>query len=115
MQLTDFTIQNLFDLNETIAADLFNGKTYPWEVLAEIKDFIIALGNQLPEDRFEKRGENIWVAKSAKIFDSVYIDGPCIIDEEATVRQCAFIRGSAIVGRGRDSRQFHRAQERRII
>ena len=100
MQLTDFTIQNLFDLNETIAANLFNGKTYPWEVLAEIKDFIIALGNQLPEDRFEKRGENIWVAKSAKIFDSVYIDGPCIIDEEATVRQCAFIRGSAIVGRG---------------
>ena len=100
MQLTDFTIQNLFDLNETIAADLFNGKTYPWEVLGEIKDFIIALGNKLPEDRFEKRGENIWVAKSAKVFDSVYIDGPCIIDEEATVRQCAFIRGSAIVGRG---------------
>ena len=100
MQLTDFTISNLFDLNETIAAELFDGKTYPWEVLSDISDFIIALGNKLPADRFEKRGDNIWVAKSAKIFDSAYIGGPCIIDEDANVRQCAFIRGSAIVGKG---------------
>ena len=100
MKMQDFAIQNLFDLNETIAADLFEGKTYPWEVLGDISDFIIALGNKLPEDRFEKRGENIWVAKSAVVFDSAYIGGPCIIDENATVRQCAFIRGSAIVGNG---------------
>ena len=100
MNLKDFTIDNLLDLNETIAKELFDGRTYPWEVLGDISDFIIALGNKLPEDRFEKRGENIWVAKSAKVFDSAYISGPCIIDEEATVRQCAFIRGSAIVGRG---------------
>ena len=57
MQIQDFTIEKLMDLNETIAADLFKGKTYPWEVLGDIKDFIIALGNQLPEDRFEKRDE----------------------------------------------------------
>ena len=100
MQLKDFTISNLFDLNETIAAELFEGKTYPWEVLGDISDYIIALGNKLPQDRFEKRGENIWVAKSATVFDSAYIGGPCIIDENATVRQCAFIRGSAIVGNG---------------
>ena len=100
MNLKDFTIDNLLDLNETIAKELFDGRTYPWEVLGDISDFIIALGNKLPEDRFEKRGENIWVAKSAKVFDSAYISGPCIIDEEATVRQCALIRGSAIVGRG---------------
>ena len=100
MKLKDFTIDNLFDLNETIAAELFEGREYPWEVLGDITDFIIALGNKLPEDRFEKRGEHIWIAKSAKVFDSAYIGGPCIIDEEAAVRQCAFIRGSAIVGRG---------------
>ena len=100
MNLKDFTINNLFDLNETIAKDLFEGKEYPWEVLSEISSFIIELGSRLPEDRFEKRGENIWVAKSAKIFDSAYIGGPCIIDEDAEVRQCAFIRGSAIVGKG---------------
>lgn len=100
MSISDFTIDQLFDLNETIAADLFADATYPWELLPKISEFIIALGQTLPEDRFEKRGENIWVARSATVFDSAYIGGPCIIDEDATVRQCAFIRGSAIVGKG---------------
>ena len=68
--------------------------------MPKIKDFIIKLGETLPEDKFEKKGENIWIAKSAKVFPSAYIAGPCIIDEEAEVRHCAFIRGSAIVGKG---------------
>ena len=99
MSMQDYCIENMYDLSQTIAADLFAGKEYPWEVLGDISDFIVKLGNTLPADRFEKRGENVWVAKSAKIFDSAYIDGPCIIDEEAEIRQCAFIRGSAIVGK----------------
>lgn len=98
--MQEYTIRNLFDLSQTIAADLFVDATYPWEVLPKIKDFIIRLGQTLPEDKFEKRGENIWIAKSATVFDSAYIGGPCIIDEDATIRQCAFIRGSAIVGKG---------------
>jgi len=100
MGMQDYTIANLFDLNETIAADLFKGVQYPWEVLPKISEFIVQLGQTLPADRFEKRGENIWVAKSAHIFDSAYIAGPCIIDEDAELRQCAFIRGNAIVGKG---------------
>ena len=99
MSMQDYRIENMYDLTRTIAADLFAGKEYPWEVLGDISDFIVKLGNILPADRFEKRGENVWVAKSAKIFDSAYIGGPCIIDEEAEIRQCAFIRGSAIVGK----------------
>ncbi|MDD5939265.1 MAG: UDP-N-acetylglucosamine pyrophosphorylase [Lachnospiraceae bacterium] len=98
--MQDYTIANLFDLNETIASDLFKGVQYPWEVLPKISEFIVQLGQTLPADRFEKRGENIWIAKSAHIFDSAYIAGPCIIDEDAELRQCAFIRGNAIVGRG---------------
>lgn len=93
------TIAELYDLEQTIAADIFEGHTYPWEVLPLIKDYIIKLGESLPEDRFEKRGENVWVAKSAKVFDSAYIGSPCIIDEDAEVRHGAFIRGSAIVGK----------------
>lgn len=93
-------IENLYDLNETIAAELFEGKTYPWEVLGDIKEFIIRLGEVLPKDLYEERAEHVWVAKSAKVFDSAYLGAPCIIDEEAEVRQCAFIRGSAIVGKG---------------
>ncbi len=98
--LQDTTIAALYTLEETIAKDIFEGVTYPWEVLAKIKDFIVALGETLPEDRFERREGNIWVARSAKVFPSAYIGGPAIIDEEAEIRQSAFIRGSAIVGKG---------------
>lgn len=98
--MTEWRIEDLYDLNETIAVDIFEGLKFPWEVLPKIKDFIIKLGETLPEDKFEKKGENIWIAKSSKVFPSAYIAGPCIIDEEAEVRHCAFIRGSAIVGKG---------------
>ena len=93
-------IENLYDLNETIAADLFAGLTYPWEALGLISDFIKKLGPTLNPEIFEQRGEDIWIAKSAVVFDTAYIHGPAIIDEGATVRHCAFIRGSAIVGKG---------------
>lgn len=98
--LEAYTIKNMYDLNETIAADLFEGATYPWEVLSKIKDFIAELGPKLPKDKFEQRGEHVWVAKSATVFDSAYLGDYCIIDEDAEVRQCAFIRGNAIVGKG---------------
>lgn len=94
------TISNLYNLERTIAKDLFEGLTYPWEALPLIGDFIIKLGNTLDPEIYEKRGENIWIAKSAKVFDSVYLNGPLIIDENAEVRQCAFIRGNAIIGKG---------------
>mgnify|MGYP002765776234 FL=1 len=93
-------IQNLYDLTQTIAAPLFEGATYPWELLPKISAFIIELVFRLPEDKYEKRGENVWISKSATVFPTAYINGPCIIDEEAEVRHCAFIRGNAIVGKG---------------
>ncbi|MCM1261218.1 MAG: UDP-N-acetylglucosamine pyrophosphorylase [Butyrivibrio sp.] len=98
--LKDVTIKELYTLDETIAAEIFDSVSYPWEVLPKISDFIISLGNTLPADKYEKRGENVWVAKSAKIYPSAYIGGPAIIDEDAEIRHCAFIRGSAIVGKG---------------
>ncbi|MCR5656477.1 MAG: UDP-N-acetylglucosamine pyrophosphorylase [Butyrivibrio sp.] len=98
--MQEYSISNLYDLNETIAADLFKGVTYPWEVLPKINDFILELGKTLSLDEFEKRGEDVWIHKSAKVFSSAYIGGPCIIDADAEIRQCAFIRGSAIVGKG---------------
>lgn len=98
--MNNITVKENYSLEETIAADIFEGVTFPWEVLPKIKDFIIKLGETLPADKFDKIGDDVWIAKSAKVFDSAYIGGPCIIDEEAEVRQCAFIRGSAIVGKG---------------
>lgn len=93
-------IENLYNLEETIAAELFWDAVYPWELLPQIGAFIQKLGESLPEDRYEKRGENVWIAKSAKVYPTAYINGPAIIDEEAEVRHCAFIRGNAIVGKG---------------
>ena len=95
-----YRIADLLDLEHTIAAELFRDKTYPWEALPEIKAFILKLGATLPEDEFDHPAEDVWIAKDAKVFPSAYIGGPCIIDHEAEVRHCAFIRGSAIVGKG---------------
>ncbi len=93
-------ISNLYDLEQTIAKDLFEGATYPWEVLGRISSFIRELGPKLDADHFEQRGEDIWVAKSAKVAPTAFLNGPLIIDEEAEIRHCAFVRGSAIIGRG---------------
>ncbi len=92
-------IKNMYDLNETIAKDLFKGVTYPWEILPKISEFIVKLGETLPADEYDKVGENVWIAKDAKVFESAYINGPVIIDHGAEVRHCAFIRGNAIVGK----------------
>lgn len=92
-------IRELFDLSKTIAASLFEGKTYPWEVLDEIKEYILTLGPTLPADEYDNPAEGVWVAKDAKVFPSAYLGTPCIIDHGAEVRHCAFIRGSAIVGK----------------
>lgn len=93
-------ISNLYDLEQTIAKDLFEGATYPWEVLGKISGFIRELGPKLDPMRFEQKGEDIWVAKSANVAPTAFLNGPLIIDEEAEIRHCAFVRGSAIVGRG---------------
>lgn len=93
-------IKNMYDLNHTIAKELLEKHEYPWEVLPEISDFIIELGNKLDKEIYELKGENIWIAKSAIIYPSAYIKGPAIIGENAEVRHCAFIRGKAIVGNG---------------
>ena len=98
--MNQMQIQNLYNLNETISAPLFSGVVYPWELLPKIGAYIMELGASLPQEKFEKRGETIWIAKSAVAAPTACINGPCIIDEEAEIRHCAFIRGNAIVGKG---------------
>lgn len=98
--MKELTIQELYTLEETIAKDLFEGVTYPWEVLPKIGEFILQLGATLSEEEYEKRGEDVWIAKSAKVAPTAYINGPAIIGKDSEVRHCAFIRGNAIVGEG---------------
>ena len=96
--MEQFKISNLYNLEETIAADLMKQAEYPWEILPKIKELIPALGEKLDPDVYEKKGENIWIAKSAKIAPTASITGPVIIGEETEVRPGAFIRGNALVG-----------------
>lgn len=98
--MNGITVSELYDLTETIAADLFEGLTYPWEALPKIHDFIIELGESLPGELYEERGENIWVAKSASVAPTACLNGPLIVDEGAEIRHCAYVRGNAIVGKG---------------
>lgn len=100
VKMKEFTTENLYNLEETIAAELFEGAEYPWELLPKISSFIVELGKKLPEEKFTRVKENVWIAKSAKVAPSANINGPAIIDEEAEIRHCAFIRGNAIVGKG---------------
>ena len=91
-------IKNLYNLEETIAKNLLQEVTYPWEALPKISEFIIELGEKLNPEIYELKGENIWIAKTAKVFPTAYIKGPVIIGENAEIRHCAFIRGNAIIG-----------------
>lgn len=93
-------ISENYTTEHTVAKPLFEGKTYPWEVLPEIGAFIQKLGETLSPDRFDRVSENIWIAKSASVAPTAHISGPCIIDEDAEIRHCAFIRGNALVGKG---------------
>ena len=98
--MEEYKITNLYNLDETIAKELLEKSTYPWEVLPDIKEYILKLGETLSPDEYEKVGENVWIAKTAKVAPTAYINGPAIIGKEAEIRHCAFIRGNAIVGEG---------------
>lgn len=96
----DMKINQMFDLNHTIAAKLFEDVLYGWEVLPKIKEFILELGKNLPKDEYEEVSEHVWIAKSATVAPTACINGPVIIDKNAEIRHCAYIRGNVIIGEG---------------
>ncbi|MBQ9964636.1 MAG: UDP-N-acetylglucosamine pyrophosphorylase [Clostridia bacterium] len=89
----------LFDLSKSIAGGCLSLHAHPWDALSKIGEYIIQLAKTLPEELFEDKGENVWIAKSAKVYPNTVIIGPCIIDEGAEVRPGAFIRGNVLVGK----------------
>ncbi len=96
--MNNLKIENLYDLEHTLAASLMTSFTYPWEVLPHIKEFLLKFSLTLG-DEYEKRENNVFVHKEATVAPTAYIGGPAIICEGAEVRHCAFIRGSALVGK----------------
>lgn len=88
----------LFDLEKTIAKDLFEKVDNSWEVLPLIKDYILEIIPSLGED-YNKLKEGVYVHKSVKINPSAYIEGPTIICEGTEIRHNAYIRGFVIIGK----------------
>ena len=88
------------DLSTTLAKDLFLETVYPWEVLPRIKDFVRGLGQALSLDEYTHPAPEVWIHKSAKLYPTIYLDGPTVIGAETEVRPGAFIRGSVLVGKG---------------
>lgn len=91
--------KNFLDMSHTIAEKIFENITYPWEALPLIKNFIKEVGPTLPKEEYDEIAENVWVSKKATVFPSAHVEGPTIIQENAQIRHCAFIRGSAIIGK----------------
>lgn len=100
MKKSEITIEKLYDLSHTQAAPVFEGLIYPWEALGKIKAFIQAYGPTLDPEEYEERKPGVWIHKTAKVFDSVYLGDDIIIGPETEIRHCAFLRGSVIAGRG---------------
>ncbi|MBR6019814.1 MAG: UDP-N-acetylglucosamine pyrophosphorylase [Lachnospiraceae bacterium] len=97
----DITIKALFEAPyPTLAREMLEGCTYPWEALDKIKDTILAIGATLSLDEYDHPAEDVWIAKDAKVAKTASITGPCIIGKGTEVRQCAFVRGNALVGDG---------------
>lgn len=94
------TVKDLYDLSHSIMGEFLGQFTYPWEALSRIKEEIERLGATLPKEEFEEISPRVWVHKSAKVAPTAYLGAPCIVDEGAEVRHCAFVRGSAVVGKG---------------
>lgn len=90
----------LYDLSHTLAKELLETCEYPWLALPKIKEFVLALGKTLSTDEYDLVGDDVWIAKSAKIAPSATICGPAIIGKDTELRTGAFIRGSVIVGCG---------------
>jgi len=90
---------NIVNTNYTIAKDIFNNVKYKWEVIPNIKNYIIELSKSLDEKNYNKLEDNIWIHKSVNISDKATIIGPCIIDENTVIRPGAYIRGNVIIGK----------------
>lgn len=89
--------KKLLNLDSTIAKDLFENCSYPWEVLPLIKEYILKIIPNLGEDYIEIK-ENVYAHKTSKISETACINGPTIIGKNTEIRHSAYIRGSVIVG-----------------
>lgn len=81
----------------TLACAYLQQFEYPWQALPGISEMIRKLGEKLSPD-YRQIAPQVWVHDTARIWETVYLGGPCIIGAGTEVRHGAFIRGGALVG-----------------
>ncbi len=84
-------------MEHTLAKELFEACRYPWEILPEIKNFILAAESKLGAE-YTEVSPHVFVHNTAKIAPSAYLDAPLIVGAGTEIRHCAYIRGSAVIG-----------------
>lgn len=93
-------VTDLFDLSHTRAGKMLAGVAYPWEALDRIGETVLTIGAKLDPEAYDHPQDDIWIAKSAVVYKTATIIGPCIIGENTEVRPGAFLRGNILVGDG---------------
>jgi len=96
--MDNISIASLFDLSHSVASDYLSGFKYPWKALAGLSDFILSLGESLPESEYEEREKGIWVHRSARVVATAVLIAPVIIGPGSFVGHSAFVRNGVIVG-----------------
>ena len=90
--------QNFFDVSHSLAGKELKKTKYPWEALPQIGAWVRAIGETLPAADYERRGADVWVARTAKVYETAVILGPTVIGPGTEVRPGAFLRGNIPVG-----------------
>ena len=97
-RMNGIKINELFDLTHTMAAEYLGYFEYPWEALGGLSEFVRLRGIGLSEAEYEKRGEDVWVHRSAKVVDTAVLVGPVIVGPGSFVGHSAFVRNGVMIG-----------------
>ena len=96
-----FKPSDLFDLEQTDHAALFDGCQYAWEALKKLRDYLKANLRPALHNRCDGTayiGEQVFIGEGTVVEDGVMIRGPAIIGRNCQLRHNAYLREDVIVG-----------------
>src|SRR5438067_10976656 len=96
-----FKPSDLFDLEQTDHAALFDGCQYAWEALKKLRDYLKANLRPALHNRCDGTayiGEQVFIGEGTVVEDGVMIKGPAIIGRNCQIRHNAYVREDVIIG-----------------
>jgi NDP-sugar pyrophosphorylase family protein len=97
-----FKPADLFDLNQTEHAAIFDGCKFAWDALKKIEAYLDKVAKQNPLKRFPgvSIGERVMIGDGTVVEPGVFIKGPAIIGKNCQIRHSAYFRENVIIGNG---------------